>query len=93
MESGPCSGQTGAARRLQHEYGNSAYSIVASFANGAGTSFTVSSPRIGRDSLLPGAGVAVLLSDRISTYIYYDGELGRTNYQSNSVSGGVRVTF
>src|SRR6202043_1134996 len=66
----------------QHEYGNSAYSIVASFANGAGTSFTVSSPRIGRDSLLPGAGVAVLLSDRISTSIYYDGELGRTNYQS-----------
>jgi len=77
----------------QHEYGNSAYSIVASFANGAGTSFTVSSPRIGRDSLLLGAGVAVLLSDRISTYIYYDGELGRTNYQSNSVSGGIRVTF
>ena len=77
----------------QHEYGNSAYSIVASFANGAGTSFTVSSPRIGRDSLLLGAGVAVLWSDRIATYIYYDGELGRTNYDSHNVSAGVRVTF
>jgi len=77
----------------QHEYGNSAYSIVASFADGAGTSFTVSSPRIGRDSLLLGAGVAVLWSDRISTYIYYDGELGRTNYDSHNVSAGVRVTF
>ena len=77
----------------QHEYGNSAYSIAASFANGAGTSFTVSSPRIGRDSLLLGAGVAVLWSDRISTYIYYDGELGRTNYDSHNVSAGVRVTF
>lgn len=77
----------------QHEYGNSSYSIVASFANGAGNSFTVSSPKIGRDSLLLGAGFAVLWSDRISTYIYYDGELGRTNYQSNSVSAGVRVTF
>jgi outer membrane autotransporter protein len=77
----------------QHEYGNSAYSIAASFANGAGSSFTVTSPKIGRDSLLLGAGFAVLWSDRISTYIYYDGELGRTNYQSNNVSAGVRVTF
>lgn len=77
----------------QHEYGDSTYSIVSRFANGAGNSFTVSGPEIGRDSLLVGAGVAVLLSDRISTYIYYDGELARTNYQSNSVSGGVRITF
>jgi outer membrane autotransporter protein len=77
----------------QHEYGNSAYSIAASFANGAAGSFSVSSPKIGRDSLLLGAGFAVQWSDRISTYIYYDGELGRTNYQSNNVSAGVRVTF
>jgi len=77
----------------QHEYGNSAYSIAASFANGAGTSFTVSGPKIGRDSLLLGAGVAILWSDRISTYIYYDGDLSRTNYDSNNVSAGVRITF
>jgi outer membrane autotransporter protein len=77
----------------QHEYSNSAYSIVASFANGAGSSFTATSPKIGRDSLLLEAGFAVQWSDRISTYIYYDGELGRTNYQSNSVSAGIRVTF
>jgi outer membrane autotransporter protein len=77
----------------QHEFGDQSYSIVASFANGAGNSFTVSSPPIGRDSLLIGAGTAVLLSDRISIYAYYDGELLRTNYQSNSVSAGVRMTF
>jgi outer membrane autotransporter protein len=77
----------------QHEFGDQSYSIVASFANGAGNSFTVSSPPIGRDSLLIGAGTAVLLNDRISIYAYYDGELLRTNYQSNSVSAGVRMTF
>jgi outer membrane autotransporter protein len=77
----------------QHEYGDSAYSIVANFANGAGNNFTVDGPRIGRDSLLIGAGVAVLWSDRISTYVYYDGELARTNYDSQSVSAGVRITF
>jgi outer membrane autotransporter protein len=77
----------------QHEFGDQSYAIVSSFANGAGNGFTVNSPQIGRDSLLIGAGAAVLLSDRISIYAYYDGELARTNYQSNSVSAGVRMTF
>ncbi|MBV9275684.1 MAG: autotransporter domain-containing protein [Verrucomicrobia bacterium] len=77
----------------QHEYGDNAYSIVAGFANGAGTNFTVTGPPIGRDSLLVGAGVAVIWSDRVTTYIYYDGDLARTNYQSNSITGGVRITF
>ena len=77
----------------QHEYGDQAYSIVSSFASGAGSSFTVNSLQIGPDGLLIGAGAAVLLSERISIYAYYDGELFRTNYQSNNVSAGVRVTF
>jgi autotransporter-associated beta strand protein/T5SS/PEP-CTERM-associated repeat protein len=77
----------------QHEYGLSAYPIVASFADGAGSSFTVSGPKIGRDSLLLGAGAAILWNDRIATYIYYDGELGRTNFDSHNISGGIRVTF
>jgi outer membrane autotransporter protein len=43
--------------------------------------------------LLIGAGAAVLLNDRVSVYAYYDGELARSNYSSNNVSAGVRVTF
>ncbi len=77
----------------QHEFGDQSYSIVSSFANGAGNSFTVNSPQVGRDSLLIGAGAAVLLSDRVSLYAYYDGEQLRANYHSNSVSAGVRMTF
>jgi outer membrane autotransporter protein len=77
----------------QHEFGDTANSIVASFANGAGNSFTVDGPAIGRDSLLIGAGAAVLFNDRVSVYAYYDGELARSNYSSNNVSAGVRVTF
>jgi uncharacterized protein with beta-barrel porin domain len=65
-------------------YANAAFTWGPS----AGSNFTVSSPRIGRDSLLIGAGTAVILSDRISVYAYYDGELLRSNYQSNSVSRG-----
>ena len=77
----------------QHEYADSTYSIVAAFANGAGNNFSVSGPRIGRDSLLIGAGAAMLWNDRISTYIYYDGELARDNYDSQSVTAGFRITF
>jgi outer membrane autotransporter protein len=77
----------------QHEYGDAAYEIDSSFANGAGNTFTVNGPRIGRDSLLVGAGFAIQLNDRWATYFYYDGELGRTRYDSHNVSGGVRMAF
>ena len=77
----------------QHEFGDTDYAIVARFANGAGNSFTVTGPAVGRDSLLLGAGVAVLFNDRVSMYAYYDGELARTNYSSNNVTAGLRFTF
>jgi outer membrane autotransporter protein len=77
----------------QHEFGDTAYSVVANFATGAGNSFSVSGPDIGRDSLLVGAGATVILNERVSTYLYYDGEFARTNYLSNNVSAGVRITF
>ena len=77
----------------QHEFGSTAYSVVANLASGAGNSFTVFGPQIGRDSLLIGAGATVILNERVSTYLYYDGEFARTNYLSNNVSGGVRISF
>jgi fibronectin-binding autotransporter adhesin len=77
----------------QHEFGDTDYSLVSSFASGAGNSFTVSGPAIGRDSMLIGAGFAIHWNDRISTYAYYDGELFRTNYLSNNISAGFRLTF
>jgi autotransporter-associated beta strand protein len=77
----------------QHEFGSTTYSVVASLASGAGNSFTVFGPPIGRDSLLIGAGATVILNERVSAYLYYDGEFARTNYLSNNVSGGVRISF
>jgi outer membrane autotransporter protein len=76
----------------QHEYGDSVYSLNSSFTQGA-DNFSVSGPKFGRDSLLLGAGFAIQCTERISTYFYYDGELGRTNYESNAVTGGIRVSF
>jgi outer membrane autotransporter protein len=77
----------------QHEYGDDKYALDSSFANAAGNAFSVVGPEIGRDSLLLSAGVAVQLSETVSTYLYYDGELFREDYLSTSVTGGVRVSF
>jgi outer membrane autotransporter protein len=77
----------------QHEYGDAAYPIDSRFASGAGNIFTVHGPEIGRDSALVGAGVGVQLNERVGTYVHYDGQLGRDNYDSHSVSGGLRISL
>jgi outer membrane autotransporter protein len=77
----------------QHEYGDVAYPIDSQFASDAGGLFTVHGPTIGRNNALVSTGVAVLWNERLSAYIYYDGQLGRDNYDSHNVSGGLRVSF
>jgi outer membrane autotransporter protein len=77
----------------QHEFGDSVFDLSSNFANGGGGTFTVAGPQVGRDSALLGAGFAIQFNERMSTYFYYDGELGRRNYESNSVTGGLRVAF
>jgi outer membrane autotransporter protein len=77
----------------QHEFGDSTYSITSSFASLGGNPFTVTGATIGRDSLLIGAGLSILWTPRFATYVYYDGEVARTNYSSHSVSGGFRLQF
>ena len=77
----------------QHEYLNSRFALDSSFASGAGTVFTASGPELGRDSVVVNAGVNVQWTPRLGTYLSYYGELGRTNYQLNSVTGGVSFGF
>ena len=77
----------------QHEFGDTSFAINSRFANGAGNNFTVQGAEIGADSVLVGAGVAVVWNKRTSSYVYYDGELGRTNFESNNLSVGLRIEF
>ena len=77
----------------QHEYCDSAYQIDSQLASGAGNVFRVRGPRIGRDAALVGAGMNMQWNNRLSTYVYYDGVLGRNNYDNNAVSGGFRIGF
>ncbi|HJX25959.1 MAG TPA: autotransporter domain-containing protein [Chthoniobacterales bacterium] len=77
----------------QHEYCDSAYQIDSQLASGAGGVFRVRGPNIGRDAALLGAGMNMQWNNRLSTYVYYDGVLGRNNYDNNAVSGGFRIGF
>ncbi|MCX6979269.1 MAG: autotransporter domain-containing protein [Verrucomicrobia bacterium] len=76
----------------QHEFGATGYSLTSSFATLGGNPFTVAGTTIGRDSLLASAGFTILWNDRLSTFVYYDGQIGQ-NYESHNVSAGVRLQF
>ena len=39
------------------------------------------------------AGGVIQCSERCSTYLCYDGQIGRSNYDSHSITGGMRVAF
>jgi outer membrane autotransporter protein len=77
----------------EHEYKYSALPISAGFAGISGPSAAFLGPDEGHDSAVVSAGVSVQLTPAISTYVNYDGQLGRGNYDSNAVTGGVRITF
>ena len=77
----------------QHEFGTESSPVDARFASGAGGVFTVHAPEVDRDSALVSAGLSVQWNKRVSTYVYYDGQLLRGNYDSHNVSGGLSVSF
>ena len=77
----------------EHEYKYSALPITAGFAGIPGPSATFFGPSEGHDSVVVAAGVSVPITSAISTYVNYDGQLGRENYDSNAVTGGLTITF
>jgi outer membrane autotransporter protein len=77
----------------EHEYKYSALPITAGFAEIPGPSSTFSGPAEGHDSAVISAGFSIQWTPTLTTYLNYDGQLGRENYDSNAITGGVRITF
>ena len=50
-------------------------------------------PSEGHDSAVVSAGVSAQWKSAMTIYVNYDGQLGRGNYDSNAVTGGVRIGF
>jgi outer membrane autotransporter protein len=77
----------------EHEYKYSALPITAGFAGVPGPSGTFYGPSEGHNSAVVDAGVTVQWTPTLSTYLNYDGQLGRDRYGSNAVTGGISVGF
>ena len=77
----------------EHEFKYSTLPITAGFADISGPSATFVGPAEGHDSAVVDAGISVSWTPCISTYVSYNGLLGRDRYDSNGVSGGIRIRF
>jgi outer membrane autotransporter protein len=77
----------------EHEFKYSTLPITAGFADISGPSATFLGPAEGHDSAVVNAGISVQWTPCISTYVSYNGLLGRARYDSNGVSGGIRIRF
>ena len=77
----------------EQEYKESRLPITAGLVGFSGPPTTVLGPSLGHDSAVVNAGVSVQWSRSFSTYVSYDGQLGRDRYDSNGVSGGIGVSF
>jgi outer membrane autotransporter protein len=77
----------------EHEYNYSSLPITASLADIPNSPTKVNGPRLGHDSVVINAGLSAQWTPHLSTYVSYDGELGRGRYDSNGVSGGLRISF
>jgi outer membrane lipase/esterase len=77
----------------EHEFKYSALPITANLAGFSQTSATFFGPAEGHDSAVVSAGASVQWTPTVSTYVSYDGQLGRDRYDSNGVSGGIHIGF
>ena len=77
----------------EHEYNYSSLPISASLADIPNSPTKVSGPSLGHDSAVINAGLSVQWNRHLATYVTYDGQLGRSRYNSNGVSGGFRYAF
>ena len=50
-------------------------------------------PAEGHDSAIINPGVGTQWTPRISTYVGYQGQLGRENYDANGVTGTISFSF
>jgi outer membrane lipase/esterase len=76
-----------------HEFKYSALPITFSAASFPGATATVFGPSVGHDSAIINAGAGVQWTPRISTYVGYQGQLGRSNYDANGVTGSISFSF
>jgi outer membrane autotransporter protein len=77
----------------RHDWMGNDLSINSQFASGAGNTFTVNGPDMGSDSMAASLGVNMQWQSSLSTYINYSFDVGRTAYNMQSFTMGLRLSF
>jgi fibronectin-binding autotransporter adhesin len=77
----------------EHEYKYSALPITFGTAIFPGATATVFGPDEGHDGFIINAGAGVQWTPRISTFVGYQGQVGRSNYSANGVTGSISFSF
>ena len=77
----------------EHQYEYSDLPITVSSVQFPGSSATLFGPSEGHDSIIVKTGAAAQWTSRISTYLGYQGQLARDNYNSNAITGGFSISF
>jgi fibronectin-binding autotransporter adhesin len=77
----------------EHEYLYSALPITFSAVAFPGVTATAFGPDEGHDSFIINAGAATQWTPRISTFVGYQGQLVRSNYDANGVTGSISFSF
>ncbi|MDR1305476.1 MAG: autotransporter outer membrane beta-barrel domain-containing protein [Verrucomicrobiales bacterium] len=80
-----------ASARWRHEYLDNGHVIGANFDGG--DTFSVRTTAPARDSALINAGVNVELDQTAAIYLDYQGDVGRGDYDSHAIFGGIRLKF
>ncbi|MDB6006745.1 MAG: hypothetical protein JWR15_3732, partial [Prosthecobacter sp.] len=76
----------------QHAFTGTELDFDSRFANGAGATYSVLGPDTGRDSALLTAAVNILWG-RYALYLAYQADVGRDNYESQSLLLGLRYSW
>ena len=77
----------------RHDFYGNTVPLSAHLADGAGGVFTVNGPSLGSDSMVGSLGVTVQWVPTFSTYVNFTAQLGRTGYEAETISGGMRFDF
>lgn len=77
----------------ERQYFYSALPITVSSGEFPDQSTTLFGPSEGHDSAIVNAGAAFQFTSRFSTYLGYQGQLGRDHYNANAVTGGFSFSF
>jgi outer membrane autotransporter protein len=77
----------------EHEYKASSLPITFGSPDFPNVSATTFGPNVGHDSFIINAGAGAQITPRVSVYVGYQGQVGRSNYEANGVTGTFSLSF